>query len=322
MSIDIGFVGAGGIAQWKHFDTLEASDRASVVGVCDVDEETAREAGERFDASWFTDHHALYETVDLDAVFVCLPPFAHGDQETAAAERGVDLFVEKPLALSNRKAREVREAVEESGVVAQVGYNWRYSPGLDRAHELLDGRDVGYVEGYWWGGVPGGEGHWWRHADRSGGQTVEQATHIFDAVRSLAGEVERVTAAGSHRLVDAVDFPDATSATMTHENGAVSHVSTTCATDDGKTGLEVVADGATLTVAQDAVAGTVDGESVDETFESDPYRGEVEAFLDAVETGDDASVRSTYADATRSLALTLAVNESVESGTPVRPGGD
>ena len=317
MSVDIGFVGAGGIAQGTHFETLDASERASVVGVCDVDEDTAREAAERFDAPWFTDHHDLYEAVDPDAVFVCLPPFAHDDQETAAAERGIDLFVEKPLALSNAKAREISEVVAASGVVAQVGYNWRYSPGVDRAREILDGRDVGYVEGYWWGGVPGGEDHWWRHADRSGGQTVEQATHVFDAVRYLAGDVERVAAAGSHRLVDIVDFSDATSATLTHENGAISHVSTTCATDDGKTGLEVVADGATLSVTQNDVSGTVDGEPVEDSFEADPYAVEVEAFLDAVEAGDDAGVRSTYADATESLALTLAVNESIERQSPV-----
>lgn len=317
MTVDLAFVGAGGIAQWQHFDNLEALEPAEIVGICDVDESTARSAADRFDAPAFSDHHDLYAETDPDAVFVCLPPFAHEDQEVAAAEHGYDLFVEKPLALSVEKAREVGDAVEANDVFAQVGYDWRYSAGVERARELLDGRDVGYVDGRWWGGVAGGEDHWWRNVDQSGGQVVEQATHVYDTIRHLAGDVEQVTAAGGHRLEDAVDFPDCTSATMTHETGALSHVSTTCAAADGDAGLEVVADGATLDVGERHVSGTVDGEEVDAEFDTNPYAVEAEAFVDAVATGDDSDLRSPYADAYETFALTMAVNESIDSGEPV-----
>ncbi|WP_123535480.1 Gfo/Idh/MocA family protein [Halosimplex salinum] len=317
MTVELAFVGAGGIAQWQHFDTVEAMDDAEVVGICDVDEATAESAAERFDAPAFADHHDLYDETDPDAVFVCLPPFAHEDQEIAAAERGYDLFVEKPLALSAEKAREIDAAVEANDVLAQVGYDWRYSAGVERAREILGDRAIGYVDGYWWGGVAGGEDHWWRHAEYSGGQVVEQATHVYDTLRYLVGEVERVSAAGSHRIEDAVDFSDATSATMTHENGAISHVSTTCAAEDGKTGLEVVADGATLEVGERRVSGVVDGEEVEESFDRNPYRAEVETFVDAVATGDPAGLRSPYGDALETFELTLAVNESIDTGEPI-----
>lgn len=317
MSVDLAFIGAGGIASWQHFDTVEAREDANVVAICDIDEDAAAEAAERFDAASFTDYRELYEGADFDAVFVCLPPFAHEEQEIMAAERGIDLFVEKPLALSNEKAREIRDAIDENGVLAQVGYNWRYSPGIERAREILDGRDVSYVDGHWWGGVPGGEDHWWRHRDKSGGQVVEQATHVYDAIRYLVGDVERVTAAGSHRVEDLVDFSESTSATMVHENEAVSHVSTTCAAEEGSHDLRIVADGATLTVSQDSVEGTVEGEAIAESFDRNPYRDEVHAFLDAVQSGDRSGVRSTYDDATETLALTLAVTEAIERGEPV-----
>lgn len=317
MTVDLAFVGAGGIAQWQHFDNLERIDDTRIVGICDVDAETAESAAERFDAPAFSDHHDLYAETDPDAVFVCLPPFAHDDQETAAAEHGYDLFVEKPLALSAEKAREIETAIEDNDVLAQVGYDWRYSAGVERAREILAGRDIGYVDGYWWGGVAGGEDHWWRHAEKSGGQVVEQATHVYDTVRHLVGDVERVSAAGSHRLADEVDFSDATSATMTHENGAISHVSTTCAAEDDEHGLEVVADGATLEVTEQSVSGVVDGEEIDEAFDRNPYAAEVESFVDAVASGDGAGLRSPYADALRTFELTLAVTESIEDGEPV-----
>ena len=317
MSTRIAFIGAGGVANWQHFDNLAELDDAEVVAVCDVDEEAARTAADRFGADVFTDHRHLYDEAAFDAVFVCLPPFAHEDQEIMAAERGIDLFVEKPLALTAEKAREIRDAVERHDVIAQVGYNWRYSPGVERAHELLADRTIGYVDGRWWGGVAGGEDHWWRHKDRSGGQTVEQATHTFDAIRSLAGDVDRVFAAGANRISDLVDFSDVTSATMEHGSGTVSHVSTSCVAEEHQGGLDVIADGATLEVHQDRVDGVVDGEEISEEFDENPYAVEVEAFLEAVETGDRSLVRAPYADAVKSLELTLAVNDSIERGEPI-----
>ena len=319
MTVRVAFIGAGGIADWQHFDNLEEMDNVDVVAICDVDAETAKAAADRFDVESFTDHHDLYEQADFDAVFVCLPPFAHDDQEIMAAERGIDIFVEKPLALSNEKAHEIQDAIETNGVIAQAGYNWRYSAGLERASEILDGRTLGYIEGYWWGGAPGGPDHWWRRMETCGGQTVEQTTHIFDAIRFLAGGVECVSAVGVNRLETGVDFSDATSATMEHESGLVSHVSTSCASESSKFGIEIVADGATLTVRQHDISGTVDGEEIDEKFDQNPYVEEVEAFVEAVETRDPASIRSPYADATKSLALTLAVNESIDSGEPTVP---
>ena len=107
------------------------------------------------------------------------------------------------------------------------------------------------------------------------GQTVKQATHIFDAVRFLAGDVERVSATGVNRLEDGVDFSDTTSTTMEHENGLVSHVSSSCDSESNKFGIEVVADGATLEVDQYGVSETVDVEEIDEEFERNPYVREV-----------------------------------------------
>lgn len=321
MSIQLAFIGSGGVANWQHFNNIERMEDAEIVAICDIDEEAAQTAGERFSADVFTDHHDLYDETSFDAVFVCLPPFAHEDQEIMAAERGIDLFVEKPLALSNQKAAEIRDAIEANDVIAQAGYNWRYSPGVDRAQELLDGRTIGYIDGRWWGGVAGGENHWWRHVDQSGGQTVEQATHIFDAIRYLAGDVKSVFAAGENRISNLVDFSDVTSATLEHESEIVSHVSTSCVAEEGQSGLEIVADGATLDVEQNSIQGVVDGEEIHEEYdrevEDNPYVREVRSFLDAVATRDEAGIRAPYTDATKSLELTLAVNESIEIGKPV-----
>jgi len=318
MTHRIGFVGAGGIAEWQHFDVLEPREDVDVVGICDVDEAAATDAADRFDATAYTDHEQLYDGEDLDAVFVCVPPFAHGPAEIDAAERGIDLFVEKPLALSMDTAEAIQDAIDDAGVLAGVGYDWRYSGGVQRARELLAGRTIATIEGRWWDGVPGNEGHWWRELETSGGQLVEQSTHVTDTIRYLAGDVEQVRGAGSHRLVDAVDFHDSTSVTMEHETGAISHVTTTCAADyDAR--VEVVAEDAVLEITEEELSGTVDGEAIEESFDANPYAVEVDAFLAALTAGDADPIRSTYADAMRTFALTLAARESLDAEGPVEP---
>jgi len=316
VTVRVGFIGAGGRAT-THLDNLETIDGADVVAVCDIDETAAQEGAEPHDAAVYTDHERMYEAATLDAVFINLPPFAHDDQETMAAERGIDLFVEKPIALSNGTAAEIRSAIEDNGVISQVGYQRRYA---DATHELVDvlaGRPIGLIESWFkWSSY---RSDWWAEYERSGGQVVEQATHNYDLVRLLAGDVEEVSAYGSHRIVDAIDFEDCVTANMRHDSGAVSNLINTTAASDGGTGTEVIAEDAHLHLGGNSFEGIVDGEEVAYEGENDPSREMVERFVEAIESGDDSLVNTPYADAVRSLSATLAVNESLETGEPVVP---
>ncbi|MFB6136545.1 MAG: Gfo/Idh/MocA family protein [Halobacteriaceae archaeon] len=316
MTLRVAFIGAGGRAS-SHLQNVGEMDDAEVVAVCDIDEDVARDAAEPHGAAVYTEHEPMYEQEDIDAVFVGVPPFAHTDQELMAAERGIHLFVEKPIALSVEKAEEILDAVEANGVVAQVGYQMRYAEATERALELTEGRPIGLVDGYYKTSVPGTA--WWRVFERSGGQIVEQVTHIYDLVRHVVGEVEEVTAYGGHRIVDEIDFEDSVTASMRHENDAVSNIDSTSAASQHSSGIELVGGDVQLTLEGNSLTGVVDGEEVDFEGEGDMSRAEVESFVEAARTGDDAGVRSTYADAVRTLALTLAVNESLASGDPVEP---
>lgn len=319
MSTRLAFIGAGGIAG-THMDNIEDRDDAEVVAICDVVEEVAEEAADRFDAAAYTDHHDLYEEAEFDAVIVAVPPFAHDDQEILAAEHGVDLLVEKPLALTAEKAEEIAAAVEDSDIVTQVGHMNRYSDMVERADELLGDRDIALVDARWVGGVPGGEDHWWRERDRSGGQIIEQATHVYDLVRYFAGEVESVAGYGGLQVrTELLDFPDATTVSMSHEDGAVSHVFSSSASPDHEVSVEVVGDGAQLTVdfTEDRLTGVVDGEEIDYETDGVTYADELDAFLEAVETRDGSVCRSPYGDALETFRVTLAATEAADEGEEV-----
>jgi myo-inositol 2-dehydrogenase / D-chiro-inositol 1-dehydrogenase len=318
MPVRIGFVGAGGIAG-AHMNALEKVNNAKIVAFADVDEARARKAAERFGATAYTDYKEMFEREELQAVYVCVPPFAHTDAEILAAERKLALFVEKPVASTMAKAKEIAAAIEASGVVAAVGYHWRAYDLTARVKQELEGKPVGLVMGYWMGGLPGV--WWWRKMETSCGQMVEQTTHIVDLARYLVGDVKRVYAAYGLRALQGtpdLDVPDVGTMTLHFENGAVGHIANTCLLKMGyTTGLNIV----TPELVVEHRAGNVKLIRPTETLELrtqvNPTVVEDQAFVDAVQAGSPAGIYSTYADAVKSLAVSLAANVSAERGTPV-----
>ncbi|ELY98360.1 Gfo/Idh/MocA family protein [Natrialba aegyptia] len=316
--MDLACVGAGIMGQ-RLLEQFDHHDNVRIVAICDLDEEAAREAAETRGATVYTDHNRLYQNESLDAVVLAIPSFAHTDQAIGAAKRGLDLFVEKPVARTTEKAAEIRTAIEKHGVISQSGYLSRYSPLVDRAEEVISDRTVSLIEGRYWGGVPGRE--WGREKTKSGGSTVQLSTHIFDLVRYFGGEVDHLAAVGGSRVnLESIDFEDVNSTTMKHENGIVSYVSTNCLTSVGRK-LELAGEEFALEIdfTHQTLTGEIDNESIQ--YEPDDaassLRREVDAFVDAVTGRDESSIRTDYADAARTLELTLAANEAIETGEPV-----
>ncbi len=121
MTLNVGFAGAGGIAE-LHMSILERSDDVRITAICDVDPIRASRLAERFGASVHYDAVDMLANEKLDALYVCLPPFAHGDVELVAADNGVNLFIEKPLGLSLERTAEKVRRLAQSDVVVSVGY--------------------------------------------------------------------------------------------------------------------------------------------------------------------------------------------------------
>src|SRR5438105_3038485 len=83
-------------------------------------------------------------------------------------ERGVDLFVEKPVCLDLEEGIRSRDAIERAGVLSSVGYGARYSAAAEATRRFCRGRTTGMVACDRWGGVPGDASHWWRRMEVSG----------------------------------------------------------------------------------------------------------------------------------------------------------
>jgi predicted dehydrogenase len=328
-SVRVGFVGCGGIAQ-QHFNALSQMDGVQLVAFCDVVAEKAQDAAQRFGGRAFSDAQAMLDSVELDALFFCLPPFAHG-AELFAVERGIPFFVEKPVGLDWGLIREIAAAVRAKNLLTSVGYMNRYRRGINRVRELLRIDPPILLLGGWVGRTPQarpGEGiwRWWIQKDKSGGQFHEQVTHTVDLVRYLAGEVVEVhayAAKGLNRLApEGYTIEDAVAVTMRLASGAVANLWACCSANGGGGGITLQVF-ATETTAEfrgweHSLRLYRRGEDIVEIpGEQNIFALEDAAFINAIRTGDASLVRCPYEDGAKTAAVTLAVNESLATGKPV-----
>jgi predicted dehydrogenase len=317
MAVKVGFIGCGGMAN-AHFRSLSQLDNVERVAFCDVNLDRAKQSVEQYGGAPYSDYREMLDAEKPDAVYIVVPPGFHDDIEIEAAQRKIPFFIEKPIALSNETTAKVLAAVRENDVVTSVGYHWRYQGGTDRAREILEGKTIGMALGYWMGGFPGVS--WWRRMDQSGGQFVEQTTHIIDLARYLVGDVKRVYAAAALRDMQDVEnmtVPDVGTATLEFENGAVGTINNTCMLGvGGPVSLHIVGRDLWLEVGGRVKVRDKDGERV-EGEEVNPTVREDKAFIKAVETGDRSEIRSDYADGAKTLAVSLAINESFQNHRPV-----
>ncbi|WP_406069443.1 Gfo/Idh/MocA family protein [Micromonospora sp. NBC_01638] len=313
----VGLVGAGGVAQ-RHARVLAGLEDVELVGVTDVAPAAASVLTAQYGGRACADVADLLAT-SPDAVYVCVPPFAHGPAEEAVIEAGVPMFVEKPVAVDLGTAERIADQVARSGLRTAVGHHWRYLNVLDEARELLADRPVRMVSGAWLDKVP--PVAWWSRRDRSGGPVVEQAAHVLDLIRVLAGEVTEVTAYGNGTPppVDGADIDSVTTAALRFADGAVGTLSAACVLGwKHRAGLEILADGLALALTEDGLSiRDADGER---HVPADPEAARVavdRAFIDAVRgIGDD--VRVPYAEALATQRLALAVADSARTGATVR----
>ena len=315
--IKIGFIGCGGNAN-GHMNQLAGIEGARVVAVCDLQVERAQSAAEKHKADSYTAHQELLERDDLDAVYLSLPVFAHGQPELDVIERGLPFLVEKPVAINMDIAREVEAAVSNAGLLTCVGYQLRYLGSTKITQQILQGRTINMVVGKYWCSTGHGDPNaWLRQMNKSGGQLVEQATHTIDMMRYMGGEVETVYAMQANRFLKKTDCPDANSVSLQFTSGAVGSLTATWAyAGDWSNAnvLDLLYEEELLNWNPSRVLVQEDGEWVDKT-EPSPTIDEV--FVDAVRSGDASSILSPYSDAVKTLAISLAANQSAQENRPV-----
>jgi predicted dehydrogenase len=317
MRTRVGFIGAGGIAN-RHIANLLGFEDVRIVAISDPLRDRAEAAAIRANAEPYNDYQAMLDREQLDAIYICIPPFAHGRPEFACIDRKLPLFVEKPLAVDLKTAEEIARCVEGAGLVTAVGYHWRYLDTVDEAQERLVKNPARLVTGYWLDSTP--PSTWWHREALSGGQIVEQTTHVFDLARLLVGAVDEVYALGGR--MDRTRFPDcdicdSSTALLRFASGAVGSISSTCLLGwPHRIGLQLFCEGMAIEMTEFQIVVDIGQGRPVRHAQGDPFVREDRCFVDAVQ-GKPNRIRAPYADVMNTHRLTTAAARSIREGCPV-----
>ncbi|APW99279.1 oxidoreductase [Halobiforma lacisalsi AJ5] len=199
-TLRLGVLGVGNIGM-VHLKSARAMADVEVVAAADAVPENRRRAERAGVARTYDDYAALLEAEALDVAVVALPPVLHREAVERAAEAGVDVFVEKPLARSTDEADRLLEAAADGAIAVGVDHTLRYQPDIvGVAEEYADGA-VGHVpyasmtrlnDGPL--GRPPADSapaSWPLDPEAAGGGSLlELGIHCFDVLEHLFGELE------------------------------------------------------------------------------------------------------------------------------------
>jgi predicted dehydrogenase len=190
-----GILGCGGFAH-RHAEIIaNLPDELELVAFADRNEPKAQAFREQYapNAQVFTTHRAMFESAQLDLVIICLPPYGHTDEVELAAEAGIHLLIEKPIALSSEAAWRMVEAAEKRAIKTQVGFMFRFGEAIEQFKALQTSGQTGAIglmsARYFCNAL---HAPWWRVREKSGGQLVEQVIHMFDLLRYFMGDAVSV----------------------------------------------------------------------------------------------------------------------------------
>lgn len=198
----VGIIGAGGIARHYHVPSYRRAG-AQITAACDVNEEALDAVRQSTDVKrTYQDYAALLQSEDLDIVSICTSNDMHYPVVMAAIEAGVDVYCEKPLALTYAQAQEMYRAAQEAGTKTGVNFSHRRTPASRLAKEIIDSGalgDIYYVSAVYAAGWPRyaeRPGSWRNQREKAGyGGMGDMGSHIIDMMRWwLSSEIVSVTA--------------------------------------------------------------------------------------------------------------------------------
>ncbi len=317
-----------------------------IVGLCDVNEESMDDKIVKFklDGSKsrkFYDYHEMIRAVKPDLVSICTESGKHAQIALDCIRAGVNIIIEKPIALSIKDADSIIEAAKESNVKVCACHQNRFNKSVQKIREALDQRRFGrlfYGTAHirWNRGRDYYDRALWRGTwEQDGGSLMNQCIHNIDLLRWMMGneitEVFAYTDKLNHSYIEAEDLGIAL---VKFTNGSYGIIEGT--TDIYPKNLEetlyifgekgtVKAGGQSVNVIEEWRFSDLldDPEEVKATYHENPPNvygfGHTALFADVIESiRDDREPSVSAEDGKRALELVLAIYKSAAEGRPVK----
>lgn len=222
-------VGGGSIGR-RHLKNLAALG-VGPLGVVEVEREARERVQKELGAEAFATLEQGLAWSPRFAV-IATPPHLHIEQALAAAEQGIDLFIEKPLTHRPEGIAELASLLHRHNCVSLVGCNMRFHPGPAQVKRFIDEGRLGKVlfarihAGSYLPEWRPGTDYRQNYAAKveTGGGCMLDCIHEIDLARWYLGEVEEVTACAAHLSRLEISTEDYAFLLLRHESGAMSEV--------------------------------------------------------------------------------------------------
>jgi predicted dehydrogenase len=200
-TVNIGVIGAGGIANNAHLPSYQNCPNANIVAIADIDETALHTTQKKFDVpNAFTDYNDLLAMEDIDAVSVCTPNYVHKAPAIAAMRAGKHVLCEKPLAMNAAEGEEIVAVSKETGKQCMVGFVSRFGADAQTLKRFIDAGELGDI---YYGraqylrrrGIPGW-GVFGQKEKQGGGGLIDVGVHALDLALWLMGYPKPVSVSG------------------------------------------------------------------------------------------------------------------------------
>lgn len=208
-SIGVGVVGLGWMGRLHARSYRKLSElypdlgaEVKLVGAADPLEANQQEATERlgFERA-YSDYHDLLADPDVDVVSICSPNFLHHEIALAAIAAGKPFWIEKPMGVSAQQSRDIAEGAAQAGLVTAVGFNYRHTPAIEMARQIIGEGRLGRVTNVrcWliadYASSPLGPLTWRYSRSQAGAGVVgDLMSHGADLVQYLCGAITSISA--------------------------------------------------------------------------------------------------------------------------------
>jgi len=320
-------IGAGTMGN-VHGEAFATMENAVLAGIVDKNLDKAKNlAGKLQTKAFQTFEEAIENLNKVDVVSICLPTPFHKPFLKKAADQGLDVICEKPLARNLDDAREMIEYCKKKDVKLFVGHVVRFFPEYVRAKKIIEEGTIGntaVVRTFRGGGFPFGSDDWYADYEKSGGLVLDMIIHDFDFLRWCFGDVERVYAKSiKDGNLKRIDY---SLVTLRFRNGVIAHVEgswahqtfTTRFEFAGQSGIIEHDSSKSVPVVFEGRKKSTSGGGVavpESPLKHNPYFVELDHFIHCIETGNDPVV--TAEDAYKAMEIALSALQSIETGREV-----
>jgi len=206
-------IGVGSIGE-RHVRCFQNTGRAEI-SICEPNDSLRNAIGKRYEIeNQYQDLDSALEN-SYDAAVVAVPAHLHIPISQQAADAGIHVLIEKPLAVSPAGVEKLQQTVMDKNLVAAVAYVFRAIPALAAMKRALDSGQFGKpvqlvaVSGQHFPTYrPAYRDTYYRDRATGGGAIQDAITHVLNAGEWLVGPIDRLVADAAHQVLDGVEVED------------------------------------------------------------------------------------------------------------------